>query len=167
LNYIGKERQMSLPSSSDKETGRSRTRIPAFLALSNWLICLTLASFGLFLSFLNHPVFQDLLDQNFHIDAIIGFTFPTVGAVVAARRPRNAIGWILCLIGLSEALSAFSTQYAYYAVLTRPGALPFGAEMAWLQAWVWALGLCLTATFLFLLFPTGRLLTHRWRWIAG
>jgi hypothetical protein len=69
---------------------------------------------------------------------------------------RNVIGWIICLIGLSEAFSAFGVQYAYYAVLTRPGALPFGAEMAWLQEWVWALGFCFIATFLFLLFPTGR-----------
>ena len=158
---------MSLPGSSDKETDGSRTRIPALLALSNWLICITLAFFGLFLSFLNHLVFQDLLEQNFHIDAIIAVTFPTVGAVVAALRPRNAIGWIICLIGLSEALSAFGGQYAVYAVLTRPGALPFGAEVAWLQEWVWAPGFCLIATFLFLLFPTGRLLTHRWRWVAG
>ncbi len=158
---------MSLPGSSDKETGRSRTRIPALLALSNWLICLTLVSFGLFLFFLNYPVLQILLDQNFHIDAVIAVTFPTVGAVVAALRPRNAIGWIICLIGLSEALSAFGAQYAVYAVLTRPGALPFGAEMAWLQEWIWAPGFSLFVTFLFLLFPTGRLLTHRWRWIAG
>jgi len=158
---------MRLPGSSDKETDRSRTRIPALLALSNWLICITLAFFGLFLSFLNHLVFLDLLEQNFHIDAIIAVTFPTVGAVVAALRPRNAIGWIICLIGLSEALSAFGAQYAVYAVLTRPGALPFGAEVAWLQEWVWAPGFCLIATFLFLLFPRGRLLTHRWRWLAG
>jgi hypothetical protein len=80
---------------------------------------------------------------------------------------RNVIGWIICLIGLSEAFSAFGVQYAYYAVLTRPGALPFGAEMAWLQEWVWALGFCFIATFLFLLFPTGRLLTQRWCWVAG
>jgi two-component system NarL family sensor kinase len=38
--------------------------------------------------------------------------------------------------------------------------------MAWLQAWVWIPGIGSVLTFLLLLFPNGRLLTHRWRWIA-
>ena len=157
---------MSLPSHSNKEAGRSRARTPALLALANWMMCITLASFGLFLSFLNHSVLQVLLDENFVIDVIVAVTFPTVGAVIAAQRPGNAIGWIFCLIGLSEALSAFGVQYAYYAMLTRPGNLPGGAEMAWLQAWVWIPGVGSVTTFILLLFPNGRLLTHRWRWIA-
>jgi hypothetical protein len=157
---------MSRSGHSDRETNRSRLKTPALLALANWIMCLILASFSLFLSFLNHSALQVLLDENFIIDVIVAVSLPVVGLLIAARRPGNAIWWVFCLIGLSEALSAFSEQYAYYALLTRPGMLPGGAEMAWLQAWIWIPGIGSVLTFLLLLFPSGRLLTHRWRWIA-
>jgi hypothetical protein len=32
--------------------------------------------------------------------ALLAITFPLVGAVVAARRPSNPLGWIFCAIGI-------------------------------------------------------------------
>jgi hypothetical protein len=91
-------------------------------------------------------------------------TFSTIGALIATRRTHNPIGWIFCAIGLSHALSIFITQYAVYTLFIRPGALPLNilrlGELAW-----WAVGFGLL-TFLFLLFPNGRLLSPRWRWLA-
>jgi hypothetical protein len=81
--------------------------------------------------------------------------FATVGAVVAARHPRNAVGWLCLAVGFLGSLNALAVAYAEYAFVTRPGSLPGGLAMAWLSLWlsyVWGL----TVTFLPLLFrPVG------------
>src|SRR5215207_10021295 len=46
--------------------------------------------------------------------------FPAVGALVASRQPRNAIGWLLIAIGLVGALTAFSAAYTTYGLLAYP-----------------------------------------------
>jgi hypothetical protein len=100
---------------------------------------------------------------------IFALTFSTVGAVVAARRPQNPVGWVFCAGGLVAAIVGFAAQYSVYAVLTRPGSLPLGAEVAWVAEWMWWLLLGAVA-YVFLLFPDGRLLSRRWRplaWLAG
>jgi hypothetical protein len=59
----------------------------------------------------------------------------------------------------------FSAEYAIYALLARPGSLPWGEASVWIWSWVWvpAIGL---VVFLDLLFPDGRLPGARWRWFA-
>jgi hypothetical protein len=96
-------------------------------------------------------------------------TFPTVGALVAARRPENPIGWIFVGLGLSFAINAFAGEYAVYALLTDPGSLPAGETMAWVQDWLFMAPLLLSGTLVLLLFPDGRLLSPRWSlvlWLA-
>jgi hypothetical protein len=96
------------------------------------------------------------------IFAIAVLTFPTVGALVASRRPANPIGWIFVGVGFLFAVAAFASEYAVYALLTEPGSLPAGEAMAWLQSWLFLAPLVLADTLLFLLFPNGRLLSRRW-----
>jgi hypothetical protein len=131
-----------------------------------WLLCgasLTLAVLGLVLESLNgHPITDSLVVEI----ALLAITFPLVGAVVAARRPRNPLGWIFCVIGLSYGLTVTGEAYAVYAVRTVPGALPGGGLMSWLGNWAWALGLGLLMTFALLLFPDGRLPSRNWRPVA-
>jgi hypothetical protein len=85
-----------------------------------------------------------------------------VGAVVAARRPENPIGWLLSASGLLVGVGLFAGQYAFYTLVTRPGSLPGGQAMLWLSGWVFDAGFFLVL-FLLLLFPTGRLPSPRWR----
>ena len=92
-----------------------------------------------------------------------------VGAVVTSRRPGNPIGWLMCVAGLLWGVVHFSGEYATYALLAAPGSLVAGEAMAWLFCWLWVPSLGLVV-FLGLLFPTGRLLSRRWRpfaWLSA
>ncbi len=144
-------------------------RAAAWLAWSIWALSVTFAGLGLIFLFLNGS-FEDLLDESLGIDAALALAFPTVGAIIASRRPGNAVGWIFCAIGLCGGASIFFAQYGIYALVTNPDSLPAGVIATWIATWVWLPSVTLTITFLLLLFPHGRLLSPRWRpvaWLAA
>src|SRR5215204_6503426 len=98
-------------------------------------------------------------------------TFSVVGAIIASRQPRNAIGWIFCGIGLVVSLNSLSGGYTEYQ-LAGGGAVPgsLTETAAWYASWSWTLWLYVPTTFLLLLFPDGRLSSPRWRpvgWCAA
>jgi hypothetical protein len=97
--------------------------------------------------------------------------FMVVGALIVAHRPGNAIGWIFTAIGLLAATWAPAGEYLTYAYWTRSGSLPDPILVAWaLLGGTWYLTMALALVFAPLLFPTGRLLSPRWRpiaWLAG
>jgi DNA-binding SARP family transcriptional activator len=89
-------------------------------------------------------------------------SYAVVGALVASRRPRNPIGWLLLGEGLLFEFVGFSIGYVNYALFARPGSLPAGRVVAWAGNSIW-IPILVTAAFVFLLFPTGRLRSRRWR----
>jgi hypothetical protein len=96
--------------------------------------------------------------------------FMVVGVLIVARRPENAIGWLFSAIGLLGATGLLAGEYAQYAYVTRSAALPGAIMAAWYASWVSYPWFGLTVLFTLLLFPTGRLLSPRWRpiaWLAG
>jgi hypothetical protein len=113
---------------------------------------------------MSHGVGFPILDE---VGWRIGYgSFATVGAVIASRRPRNVLGWILCAVGLSSAVAGFAQDYAAYALLDREEWLPGGLVMGWLGSWPWYIAFLLIVTFLPLLFPDGRLPSRRWHPVA-
>jgi hypothetical protein len=139
-------------------------RTAAGLAWSLWALCVALTALSLLLLVLN------LSDPNAHVfDWWLGNALvvidATVGAIVASRRPENAVGWLLCLSGVAVGTSSFASQYAIYALLARPGSLPAGEALAWIASWVLPIMIGLQVSYL-LLFPTGRLPGRRWRPLA-
>ena len=95
--------------------------------------------------------------------AVALLVYPTVGVLIASRRPENAIGWLFCAVGIPLGLSTFAYAYATYALVTKSGSLPGGTVAAWLTNWVELPALFGTPTLLVLLFPDGRLPSRRWR----
>ena len=92
--------------------------------------------------------------------------FMVVGAIIVAHRPGNAVGWIFSAIGLLTAIGVLATEYAAYAARTRPGSPPGVVLAAWYSSWWWYPALVLVLVFTPLVFPTGRLLSTRWRPVA-
>jgi hypothetical protein len=91
--------------------------------------------------------------------------FGLVGAVVASRRPRHPIGWVL-LVGSF----CFATGGLWITYVEHPASFPINPLVVWLANLSFGLGAGISATFLLLLFPNGHLPSPRWRpiaWLAG
>jgi len=101
---------------------------------------------------------------------LVVVTFGIVGAIVATRLPRNAIGWILWASGTFMAWSVAANTYANHSLERYAGTLPGTVAVAWLSSVGIIPTLCITAIFVPLLFPDGRLPSPGWRgvaWFAG
>ena len=143
-------------------------------AWSAWFICLLcvgLAVGSLLLGFLNGRTLGEIFaGEDIVMIATLSVAFSAVGALIASHRPANPIGWIFCAAALFQGLSICGVEYATYALVTRPGSLPLGAEASWLGQWIWAPGLGLILVYLPLLFPDGRPPSRRWGlagWLGG
>jgi hypothetical protein len=93
---------------------------------------------------------------------IVPAVYATLGLVVATRRPRHPVGWLLIGIGLTGSIQLVAGQYGAWAgAADLPGRLHAMWTAGQLQI-IW-IGLVLL---LLLLFPTGRLPSPRWRPVA-
>ena len=102
--------------------------------------------------------------------AVVLMTMAIIGSVVAARQPRNVVGWILCVIPLSLGVLILATHLYWSLRFHDIGSAHTVAVVGWLGSWTWVPVMIPTVTFFPLLFPTGRALTPRWRpvvWMAG
>jgi len=151
-------------------------RTAKWLAWSLCLLCVALAVASLILALLNGRTLGEIFmawgPSTAGLAALPAeaVSFSVVGALIASHRPENPIGWIFLADGFFYGLLSAGDQYAIYALLTNPGALPLGAEASWLGQWIWAPGLGLSLVFLPLLFPDGHPPSHRWRpvgWLGG
>jgi hypothetical protein len=92
---------------------------------------------------------------------------PTVaiGTLVAARRPRNPMGWLMLGCGFFFSTQAIGTAYAIVDYRLHHGTLPLGRLALVLQPG-WAMGMVFVAGLLWL-FPDGQLPSGRWRRAGG
>ncbi len=149
-------------------------RVAAWLAWSLCALCVALAAASLILALLNGrtlgEIFLALDGPSIATLPTQAVSFSVVGALIGSHRPENLIGWIFLAVGFCYGLLSAGDEYAIYALLTNPGALPLGAEASWLGQWIWAPGLGLSLVFLPLLFPDGHPPSKRWlpvSWLGG
>jgi two-component system, NarL family, sensor kinase len=95
------------------------------------------------------------------VPALLAYAW--MGCVLLARLPGHPMGPLLCLIGLADAIGVVPYVYVRYALVHRPGSLPFGTAMLWVNTWAYAPATSLGGMVLLLVFPEGRLLSPRWR----
>jgi hypothetical protein len=96
---------------------------------------------------------------------VAAVTAATVGALVASRRPRHPVGWLLLGLGLSLTMWGLTFGYTRYGLVARPGAMPAASYLAGLHNGLGIIWLS-CASFVLLLTPTGKLPSPRWRWWA-
>jgi hypothetical protein len=99
-------------SEQDRGVGRIGHRTSTWLASSLWSLCVALATFSVFLDLYTPPTEND---PNFR--ALAGaplLVYPTVGALVASRRPKNAVGYVLLGLGIVLEVQAFAAAYPDY-----------------------------------------------------
>jgi hypothetical protein len=126
-----------------------------------WAVSLIFVATSLATAWLTRP--DDLISA-FAL-GLVALSFATAGAVLVSRLPYNVIGWILAIGGLCFAIENGATGLANLGLSLHPGSVPGAIWFAWLSEWVWAPSF--GAIFiLVLVYPTGRLLSARWRPIA-
>jgi hypothetical protein len=150
-------------------------RVASWLAwsLSMLSVAMFLAIVALYVLIRSAPQVPSSVSTRFTLtDLLIGvpfLAFPIVGALIASRRTFNPIGWICLAVGFLFLLLGVSEYYGIYGV-AKPGSVPFPIGVAWLGNWLWMPAVGLFATYLFMLFPDGRLPSRRWRplaWLSG
>jgi hypothetical protein len=146
-----------------------RRRTASRTARLLWALAIVLAALmGLFY-LLSLPAWGEVPDRPppwfVPLMALMLVSFSTVGAVIAARRSDNAVGWSLLTIALALGVAFAGQSYADYALVADPGSLPGGAIAVWLSLWTPVPAL-ISATFFCLLFPDGRPPAYRWRWVG-
>jgi len=92
-------------------------------------------------------------------------SFAVLGGLIASRRPRQPMGWLLLVVAASEGAVNFSSAYAVL-VYAFAVPLPGGDVASWLSTWTWIPGVGTMVTFVFLLFPDGHMPSPRWRGVA-
>jgi hypothetical protein len=91
-----------------------------------------------------------------------GIPFVLVGLVLTWRRPEHPVGWGFAAAGAFFTLQAASTAYAD-AALHAGRDLPGALVAANLTQWIFAPGVYVGFTMVFLRFPDGAELSARWR----
>src|SRR5215211_998411 len=146
------------------------------LAWSLWVACVVLIVLSLLLDFLrtddilSYPWQTRRNDRALYpvyavLTGMVSLVYPTIGALIVSRLPKNPVGWIFCGVGLLYQLHHFALAYSNYG-LAENLSLPWSEYAAWFSVWVEFAGLILAGVFLMLLFPDGHLLSRRWQVVA-
>ncbi len=98
--------------------------------------------------------------------ALVNITFAVVGGVILARHPGQRIGWFM-LIASGGLAAGFLAEMIVFSIPDGATILtPFQYFVLWFSGWSWWF-LILPLPLIGFYFPTGKLLSPRWRWWVG
>src|SRR6185295_6752061 len=97
---------------------------------------------------------------------IVAVLWATIGARIAARQPRNIVGWLILAVGFLWSVNAMFEEYATFSFYPQEIDLPFVEGMVWFNNLVGAAVAGLSAIAL-LVVPDGRLPSRRWVPVAA
>jgi hypothetical protein len=144
-------------------------RTAAWLAWSVCALSLSIMTVGLLLISLgwSAPLPAGWYPWTYMASDIVGaLGAPLLGGLIASQRPENPYGWLWLGMGMSFALATFAPAYGTYALVVAPGSLPAPHTLASLGQAEGYAAILILGSFLFLLFPNGRLPSRRWRPLA-
>ena len=145
----------------DNHLGSVKARGFILGAWGLWTLCIGLVATGTFFYVASRAVPQ-VAEWGFRgFPAIIALPFATVGAILASRRPTNPIGWIFCVLGVTSGIQMAVEEYSVYTSVGAAGQTSSDVA-AWIGEWIWVPSVGL-ASIAVQLFPTGRLVSSRWR----
>jgi hypothetical protein len=119
------------------------------------------------------PVLQTALEWKDEADLVFLLAFVALqlgtagaGAVIASRLPRNPVGWCFLAMGVGMAVAISSGVYAELGLDSTHGPLPADEVAAWFSSWIFIPVIFGVPLYLLLVFPDGRFLSPRWRWVG-
>jgi two-component system NarL family sensor kinase len=149
----------------NEQVGSSRLDRPlSWLALATAVVAFGFFAGAMVLRALIAGHGHDPADQVWS-QAIVGAAVAVPGVLIANRRPRHPVGWLLVLAAVWLTVLAFGYEYARYTFGVNPGALPGGDWWLWASRREAAMA-DYALPFFLLLFPTGHLPSPRWRPVA-
>jgi hypothetical protein len=100
------------------------------------------------------------------LTAVVFSAYALVGAVVAARRPRNAVGWLIGAAALLWTLAVLANGVYWHMAFGRVDAPPAADFVAWFASWASLPAFTCLFCLVPLLFPTGAPPGSRWRLVG-
>jgi hypothetical protein len=96
---------------------------------------------------------------------LLALGFATIGARIAERHPRNAVGWLILVTGVAFAIIELAIEWVIASVAA-PADVRL-SDAAVRAVWVFDFVPGTTGSLFLLLFPDGRLASRRWLVLAA
>lgn len=143
-------------------------RIAGRAAWAIWVLTVLEACVTVGLAFRNGLDLRGFFASYVVASTLAALSFATVGALIVARGRGSSpvIGWLFCALGFGFG-SAWMGEYSRHALVVEPGSLPAAEWPQWVNSWLFPTFFALAAVYLPLVYPSGRLLSPRWRLLVG
>ncbi len=152
-------------------SGRMTRALPVPVRAARPLLAWAIATVSLVMAVSVVPVawWSGQLGRLYAPSVIVAVAFAVIGGLLAARRPGHVVGWLMLFVAFTQGLTEASGAYIHTPIeahIAGYQTLPGWDIATWVDTWMWMPGLGVLATFMLLLFPSGRLPSPRWRWLA-